>query len=297
MLNFAPHSQINQSLRLSQSKSPLYNTAFFPNQPALDGLQASVSSMKIIEVDDQLYQFIASKTERIGEDASDILRRLLGFEPLAQDAEHSDAQPEAEKPAEVEAEPAPEVEAAPETVEVEVAEAPQVVESVEAEVAPVAVEQAEAAVKDKPKPKAKAKKAPRKVAKGKVDLSPVELPEPSDMLAALDFSSMGEKDSVVNRFVNVLAVLAQAHSDGFEQVLEIRAKKLGTGPHRLYFSRSLEEMTGSGNSTNAKPIGESGFWVMTNSNTDRKKWMLSEVAKRLGYSEDDIRILTHKLTA
>ncbi|MCM2680792.1 replication initiation negative regulator SeqA [Echinimonas agarilytica] len=33
--------------------------------------------MKIIEVDDDLYQFIASQTQHIGESASDILRRLL----------------------------------------------------------------------------------------------------------------------------------------------------------------------------------------------------------------------------
>lgn len=35
--------------------------------------------MKYIEVDDELYRYIASKTERIGESASDILRRLLGL--------------------------------------------------------------------------------------------------------------------------------------------------------------------------------------------------------------------------
>ncbi|NBI13272.1 replication initiation negative regulator SeqA [[Haemophilus] felis] len=35
--------------------------------------------MKIIEVDEELYQYIASKTESIGESASDILRRLLNF--------------------------------------------------------------------------------------------------------------------------------------------------------------------------------------------------------------------------
>ncbi|MCH1931005.1 replication initiation negative regulator SeqA [Shewanella sp. A25] len=44
--------------------------------------------MKYIEVDEELYRHIASKTERIGESASDILRRLLGLsvdavEPLA----------------------------------------------------------------------------------------------------------------------------------------------------------------------------------------------------------------------
>lgn len=33
--------------------------------------------MKIIEVDEELYQFIASNTQSIGESASDILRRLL----------------------------------------------------------------------------------------------------------------------------------------------------------------------------------------------------------------------------
>ena len=33
--------------------------------------------MKTIEVDDELYHYIASRTQAIGESASDILRRLL----------------------------------------------------------------------------------------------------------------------------------------------------------------------------------------------------------------------------
>ena len=33
--------------------------------------------MKTIEIDDELYQYIAGQTQRIGESASDILRRLL----------------------------------------------------------------------------------------------------------------------------------------------------------------------------------------------------------------------------
>lgn len=36
--------------------------------------------MKYIEVDEELYRHIAGKTERIGESASDILRRLLGLD-------------------------------------------------------------------------------------------------------------------------------------------------------------------------------------------------------------------------
>ena len=37
--------------------------------------------MKIIEVDEELYQYIASNTQSIGESASDILRRLLNLSP------------------------------------------------------------------------------------------------------------------------------------------------------------------------------------------------------------------------
>ena len=42
--------------------------------------------MKTIEVDDELYRYIASHTLHIGESASDILRRMLKFSassPLA----------------------------------------------------------------------------------------------------------------------------------------------------------------------------------------------------------------------
>ncbi|SQA96754.1 Negative modulator of initiation of replication [Cedecea neteri] len=35
--------------------------------------------MKTIEVDDELYRYIASQTKHIGESASDILRRMLKF--------------------------------------------------------------------------------------------------------------------------------------------------------------------------------------------------------------------------
>ncbi|MDF0535643.1 replication initiation negative regulator SeqA [Shewanella sp. A32] len=43
--------------------------------------------MKYIEVDEELYRFIAGKTERIGESASDILRRLLGLDALSLETE------------------------------------------------------------------------------------------------------------------------------------------------------------------------------------------------------------------
>ncbi|WP_028117444.1 replication initiation negative regulator SeqA [Ferrimonas senticii] len=41
--------------------------------------------MKYIEIDDELYRHIASNTQRIGESASDILRRLLGLQVTRND--------------------------------------------------------------------------------------------------------------------------------------------------------------------------------------------------------------------
>lgn len=42
--------------------------------------------MKTIEVDDELYSYIASHTKHIGESASDILRRMLKFSAASQPA-------------------------------------------------------------------------------------------------------------------------------------------------------------------------------------------------------------------
>lgn len=42
--------------------------------------------MKTIEVDDELYRYIASHTLHIGESASDILRRMLKFSAVSQPA-------------------------------------------------------------------------------------------------------------------------------------------------------------------------------------------------------------------
>jgi len=51
--------------------------------------------MKYIEVDEELYRLIASKTEQIGESASEILRRLLGLEvnPVGQELPQAHSEP------------------------------------------------------------------------------------------------------------------------------------------------------------------------------------------------------------
>jgi negative modulator of initiation of replication len=85
----------------------------------------------------------------------------------------------------------------------------------------------------------------------------------------------------VGRFLLILAALYRVHSDNFSVVTEIR------GRGRLYFAKSAEELAESGSSTKPKQISQSPFWVITNTNTTRKKMMLTEVANALGYSQAD----------
>lgn len=159
--------------------------------------------MNTIEIDDELYHFIAGQTQRIGESANDILRRiLLNKQPVAQPA---------------------------------------------AVVAAVAENS----------------KSGQKV---------------FDILSKQDLQA---ELSVVGRFLIILSALARAHKQDFAQVLDIK------GRNRVYFGRSDTDLLEAGSSTNPKQIPNSEFWVITNSNTTRKKMMLTEAALKLGYSAEE----------
>lgn len=161
--------------------------------------------MKQIEIDPELYRYIASHTQFIGENASDILRRLLGLAPLV---------------------------------------AP-VVSSIEV----VANEAATAQVFAK-----------------------------KHVLEQVQTAELAQQKGKVGRFLYLLAVLYQCHQENFQRVLAIR------GRNRLYFATCEHELAASGNSTNPKEIPHSGYWVITNSNTQKKQAMLKRAAQELGYT-------------
>ena len=99
-----------------------------------------------------------------------------------------------------------------------------------------------------------------------------------DILSKQDLQS---EQSVVGRFLIILSALARAHKSQFAQVLEIK------GRNRVYFARKEADLSEAGSSTNPKPIPNSEFWVITNSNTTRKKMMLTEASLKLGYSQQE----------
>lgn len=170
--------------------------------------------MKTIEIDEELYQYIASQTQFIGESASSILRRLL-----AVDAEQIITNTE-------------EVAKAPEVKEVKKVKAVQ-----------------------------------------------------SDVGSVFDYINKEElamQRGAVGRFLLILQALYRVHQDDFGVVSSIR------GRDRLYFADNESALAESGSSTKPRQIPDSPYWVITNSNTTRKKMMLTEVASALGYSDSQV---------
>ncbi|TRW49972.1 replication initiation negative regulator SeqA [Aliidiomarina halalkaliphila] len=179
--------------------------------------------MKKIEIDDELYTYIASHTQHIGESASSILRRLLGLS----DATSAHTRTES-------------------------------LRHVPADVQSVAVSS-----------------------------DTEHSTRFFDRVARQDLTS---QKGVVGRFLFILTTLHRCHPEQFVRVLDIR------GRNRLYFSASEAELTSTGTSTNPKQIPETPYWVVTNNNTTKKKSILTQVARELGYTAHEAEQIRDLLT-
>lgn len=188
------------------------------------------NNMKKIDIDDELYQYIASNTQSIGESASTILRRLLNLSgetiaPVSSDSSVSlSKEPEQENITNAE-------EAATQT-------------SLPAPVTAVTQKNA-------------------------------------NVFNILNKEELAMQKGVVGRFLFILSAFYRTHKTDFANVLEIK------GRDRVYFATTKKALLESGSSMNPKNIPDTEYWVMTNSNTTRKKMMLHEVALCLDYSATD----------
>lgn len=156
--------------------------------------------MKTIELDDDLYFYIASQTRHIGESASDILRRLLGQST---------------------------------------------------------VQSALPAVSDS---------APVSVA-------------PKGLQALLDSGELEKEELSIQRFMMVLEALYAGDPATFTQAAEIKGRK------RVYFARDPEALRASGSTTKPKPVPNTPFWVISNTNTSRKRNIVALLMQNMGYDE------------
>ncbi|KKN08340.1 hypothetical protein LCGC14_1057640 [marine sediment metagenome] len=190
-------------------------------------------NMKQIDIDDELYQYIASNTQSIGESASTILRRLLNLS--------------GEKI---------------QTANVELTQNNQTATTSTATLKSSEPSAAETAKKQTP-------------------LAHAPVKQKSDnVFNVLNKEELAMQKGVVGRFLFILSAFYRTHKTDFSAVLDIK------GRDRVYFATSKEALVNSGSSMNPKNITDSEYWVMTNSNTTRKKMMLHEVALCLGYSAE-----------
>lgn len=203
--------------------------------------------MKNIEIDEELYQFIATNTQFIGESASAILRRLLNLE---------EAKPE-------------------EQVSVTKPVVAKVVESTNDDVVAG-------------KPTTKAAKVSSSVTANKTttpaskEITSTDNITHDSVFNFINKEELAMQRGAVGRFLLILAALYRAHPQQFDVVTDI------SGRDRLYFADSENELAESGSSTKPRQIPDSPFWVITNSNTTRKKMMLTKAAMSLGYSDADV---------
>ncbi|MBO9491949.1 replication initiation negative regulator SeqA [Endozoicomonas sp. G2_1] len=215
--------------------------------------------MKTIEVDDALYQYIASNTQFIGESASSILRRLLAFEQSEQVANDTVTVNVSEKASEPDADQQPPAQAKPSSAPNKAKKVGKTTSS----------EKAVKSVKTSNKKAVKSVKTSNKKA------------STDSVFDYINKEELAIQRGAVGRFLIILAALYRVHQQEFGLVTDIR------GRDRLYFARSESELAESGSSTKPRQIPDSPFWVITNSNTTRKKMMLTEVANSLGYNEAD----------
>lgn len=224
--------------------------------------------MKNIEIDEELYQFIATNTQFIGESASSILRRLLSFE-----------QPMATTPVAVEQTPS--VEQVTHKASKTVKQANKPSKSVKQ------VSKASKPVKQTKSAAAKPVAAKPVVAKPVTAKAVNKKPKSNSKISQdtvfnyINKEELAMQRGAVGRFLLILAALFRVHQQDFYAVVEIR------GRDRLYFSLSEDSLNANGSSTKPRAIPNSPYWVVTNSNTTRKKVILNDVAKSMGYSDLD----------
>lgn len=197
--------------------------------------------MKNIEIDDELYLYIVSNTQAIGESASSILRRLLSLGDTNQP-------------------PAPQytLETSVKDDDTKQDELPQNTDVIDSDI--VATDSSEAKA----------------------------ITSSESVFNFINKEELAMQRGAVGRFLLILAALYRAHPKKFNVVTNIAPKVSARKTKRLYFALSEEILTASGSSTKPKQVPQSPFWVITNSNTTRKKMMLTEAATLLGYDESDV---------
>lgn len=169
--------------------------------------------MKTIEVDEELYRYIASHTQHIGESASDILRRMLKFTA---------------------GQSAPAVAAV----------------SASKEATPVKAE-------SRPQDRVRAVR---------------------ELMLSDEYA---EQKKAVNRFMLILSTLYNQDPKAFAAATDSLL-----GRTRVYFAGNQQTLIQNGTHTKPQHIPGTPYWVITNTNTDRKRSMVEHIMLSMQFPQE-----------
>lgn len=185
--------------------------------------------MKTIELEDDLYRYIASETKDIGESASDILRRLLNVP-----GERKNSVPEVAVP------------------QRDITDTHSPIEQTVA----------------KPQPKSTPTPMPAVVSNSAL---------PSNIDKLIKSKQFAEITVSVTKFIQILSVLYAENPAGFDAATAIKGRK------RIYFAKSESELLSSGSTTKPRKIENTPYWVITNTNTGRKRNIVTQLMAEMGF--------------
>ncbi|BBG61763.1 Negative modulator of initiation of replication [Providencia rustigianii] len=182
--------------------------------------------MKTIEVDEELYRYIASHTMHIGESASDILRRMLNFKSAQQPVPAKEINLEASAP----------------------------------QAAPVL------------NPKI-------------VEQNPVRV-----IRELLLSDAYAEKNKAIDRFMLILSTLYSLDAKSFESATESMH-----GRTRVYFAGDEQTLLAAGKQSKPRHIPGTPYWVITNTNTNRKRSMVDAIMQEMKFPANVIEKVSNTI--
>lgn len=181
--------------------------------------------MKTIDVDEELYRYIASHTQHIGESASDILRRMLNFKP---------GQPVPAKDA---------------CIESPVQSATHIISTPAAAQNPVRV-----------------------------------------IRELLLSDAYAEKSKAIDRFMLILSTLYNLDSNSFANATELLH-----GRTRIYFAGDEQTLLAAGKQSKPRHIPGTPYWVITNTNTNRKRSMVDAIMQEMQFPANVIEKVSNTI--
>ncbi|HBO21262.1 MULTISPECIES: replication initiation negative regulator SeqA [unclassified Providencia] len=181
--------------------------------------------MKTIDVDEELYRYIASHTQHIGESASDILRRMLNFKP---------GQPVQAK---------------------------------------------------------KLNHEPLEQQAAQVISTPVVAQNPVRVIRELLLSdAYAEKSKAIDRFMLILSTLYGLDNNCFASATESMH-----GRTRIYFAGDEQTLLAAGKQSKPRHIPGTPYWVITNTNTNRKRSMVDAIMQEMQFPANVIEKVSNTI--